>query len=69
MVLDMSADSEDTIRRLAKRRQDALKTVDERTNDLKTAVIDAVRNGMSENHAKDLAGVTRMTIRAWLGKK
>lgn len=35
---------------------------------LRYAVIDAVADGMSEVEAARLAGVSRMTVRAWLGK-
>lgn len=35
---------------------------------LRTAVCEAVAAGMSESEAARQVGVTRMTIRAWLGK-
>ena len=35
---------------------------------LRSAVRDAVRQGMSEVRAAKLAGVSRPTVRAWLGK-
>lgn len=35
---------------------------------LRAAVRDAVRQGMSEVRAAKLAGVSRPTVRAWLGK-
>ena len=38
------------------------------TDLLRDAVADAVRGGMSEVEAARLSGVTRMTVRSWLGK-
>lgn len=38
------------------------------TAELQEAVREAVANGMSESEAARRAGVTRMTVRSWLGK-
>ena len=38
------------------------------TMSLRQAVRDAVAAGMSESEAARVAGVSRMTVRAWLGK-
>lgn len=35
---------------------------------LRSAVATATSEGMTEQRAADLAGVTRLTIREWLGK-
>lgn len=40
----------------------------ESRDELRDAVREAVKAGMTEVEAAKLAGVTRMTIRAWLGK-
>jgi hypothetical protein len=42
----------------------------ERTRtELREAVLDLIEGGMGESEAARLAGVTRMTIRSWLGKR
>ena len=48
--------------------QQARKARNQARNDLAEAVREAVGTGMSEVRAAQLAGVTRMTVRAWLGK-
>lgn len=35
---------------------------------LRSAVASATSEGMTEQRAADLAGVTRLTVREWLGK-
>ena len=40
----------------------------ESRDELRGAVREAVKHGMTEVEAAKLAGVTRMTVRAWLGK-
>jgi DNA invertase Pin-like site-specific DNA recombinase len=40
----------------------------ESREELRTAVRRAVNSGMTEVETAKLAGVTRMTVRAWLGK-
>jgi DNA-directed RNA polymerase specialized sigma24 family protein len=52
----------------ASARQSALDLVAEHTDRLRKAVVAAVKDGMSESEAARLAGVTRMTVRSWLGK-
>ncbi len=43
--------------------------LEESRDELRDAVREAVNNGgMTEKRAAQLAGVTRMTVRAWLGK-
>ena len=37
-------------------------------DDLRAAVIEAAESGTPETQLAKIAGVTRMTIRAWLGK-
>lgn len=67
----MSEDKDGTRARLtalAENRREALGRADEATVTLRDAVAEAVADGMTEVDAAKLAGVTRMTIRAWLGK-
>ena len=53
----------------ARRRDDAAQHAANLTRGtLKAAVADACTHGMTEQRAADLAGVTRLTIRDWLGK-
>lgn len=49
--------------------QRARQRVTEATEAVRAAVVEAVAGGMSEVEAARQAGVTRMTVRAWLGKR
>lgn len=46
----------------------ARKSVDNASDRLKACVLAGIGAGLSENEAAKLAGVTRQTVRAWLGK-
>jgi hypothetical protein len=59
---------EHAILKARRRDDDAQHTASLTRNTLKTAVADACTHGMTEQRAADLAGVTRLTIRDWLGK-
>ncbi len=52
--------------RRASERADA--TRDRARQQLRQAVVDAVTAGVPEAEVARLAGVTRMTVRAWIGK-
>ncbi len=53
----------------ARRRDDAAQAAAAATRArLRTAVATATSEGMTEQRAADLAGVTRLTVREWLGK-
>ena len=52
----------------ARERGYAVKELEQSTAVLREAVRDAVADGMSESEAARVAGVSRMTVRAWLGK-
>jgi len=56
------------LERLAAKRAARLATAEQATADLRQAVRDAVAAGMSESEAARTAGVTRPTVRKWLGK-
>lgn len=64
----MSGDYVDALVDLRERRRVVLQQEVHLRYCLKTAVRKAVGAGMSEVEAAKLAGVTRMTVRAWLGK-
>jgi DNA-directed RNA polymerase specialized sigma24 family protein len=49
-------------------RAEAVEWSDEATSRLRKAVRDADAAGMSQSEAARVAGVSRMTVRAWLGK-
>jgi hypothetical protein len=73
VVLPARSDSdprwEEAIRYRAERFKAFQARADEQRELLKDRVIDAVtEGGMAEAEAARLAGVTRMTVRAWLGK-
>lgn len=46
----------------------AVRRLDEATEALRGDVVAALAAGMTESEASRVAGVTRMTIRAWAGK-
>jgi transposase len=52
----------------AKARASDISRLTQSTASLRQAVRDAVAAGMSESEAARQAGVSRLTIRAWLGK-
>lgn len=53
----------------ARRRDDEAQRAAAATREiLKSAVATATSEGMTEQRAADLAGVTRLTIREWIGK-
>lgn len=56
------------LERLAAKRAARVATAEQATADLRAAVREAVAAGMSEVQAAKVAGVSRMTVRSWLGK-
>lgn len=52
----------------AARHQAARRRLEEERGALREAIRDAVAGGLSEVRAAELAGVSRPTVRAWLGK-
>jgi transposase len=56
------------LRAIASRYRRAKNKADKTREDLKAAVNAAAAAGMSEVQISELAGVTRMTVRNWLGK-
>lgn len=64
----MSTALRDIITDLGQRRSRLLKEVDEVTDHLSAYVHEGAAAGISEVDLALMAGVTRMTIRAWLGK-
>jgi len=61
-------DSKETLDTIAQRRQFALERVEQLTGELVRAVNDEAANGRTEVELAKRAGVTRQTIRNWLGK-
>jgi len=61
-------DSKETLDTIAQRRQFALERVEQLTGELVRAVNDEASNGRTEVELAKRAGVTRQTIRNWLGK-
>ena len=64
----MTARDATRLRSLAKERAELLGDLDEITTELRGEVAAAIADGMSEVEAARLAGVSRPTVRAWLGK-
>ena len=58
----------ETLDTIAQRRQFALERVEQLTGELVRAVNDEAANGVTEVELARRAGVTRRTIRNWLGK-
>jgi len=58
----------ETLDTIAQRRQFALERVEQLTGELVRAVNDEASNGRTEVELAKRAGVTRQTIRNWLGK-
>lgn len=56
------------LERLAQVRGHALGEVDKATNDIKALLPGAVGHGLSESEIAHYTGISRMTIRRWLGK-
>lgn len=56
------------LRALASQRQGALASAKKGTAALRVEVVYLVERGMSESEAARLAGVSRLTVRSWLGK-
>ena len=65
----MSDDYRARIHQAAKRYASDRARVKRSRDDLADLVRLATRHGMTEVEASELAGVTRMTVRSWLGKK
>ena len=61
-------DENETLDTIAQRRQFALERVEQLTGELVRAVNDEASNGRTEVELAKRAGVTRQTIRNWLGK-
>lgn len=61
-------DENETLDTIAQRRQFALERVEQLTGELVRAVNDEAANGRTEVELAKRAGVTRQTIRNWLGK-
>lgn len=53
----------------AKRDREAAETAETARSELRTVTLELLDAGVSEGQAAWLAGVSRMTIRAWLGKR
>ena len=66
--MTFNIDTRDTIDTVAQRRTFALERVDQLTAELILYVKDEAANGTSEVELAKRAGVTRRTIRNWLGK-
>lgn len=58
----------ETLETIAQRRQFARERMDQLTSDLILRVADEAANGVTEVDLAKRAGVTRRTIRNWLGK-
>lgn len=60
---------ENKLVKLAVQRQEALTRYEDLTDDLRAAVLAAINAGeLSEIRASRLTGLSRTTVRAWLGK-
>ena len=58
----------ENLRTLAAQREQLTRQLEHTTEALRAACADATAAGISEAETARLAGVTRMTVRAWLGK-
>jgi len=64
----MIDESNETIDTVAQRRQFTLERLEQLTGELITHVHEGAANGLTEVELAKRAGVTRRTIRNWLGK-
>ena len=64
----MSKDHGELIAQAAVARARGLRLARSATLELQASVRDAIADGMTEVRAAELAGVSRLTIRSWLGK-
>jgi hypothetical protein len=55
--------------KLGQERRDAQRALDEKTAILKAAVLRALEKGRAEAEVARTAGVDRMTVRKWAGKR
>lgn len=60
--------TENALLKARRRDDDAQRHASETRRILKQAVTTATSEGMTEQRAADLVGVTRLTVRDWIGK-